>query len=52
MSERGQYEVLVTGATSTIGSLLMPMLRARCVAVMALGRTSVAGGTTQAWHFF
>jgi uncharacterized protein YbjT (DUF2867 family) len=42
--------VFVTGATSTIGSLLVPMLHERGVAVQALGRTCVAGENVF-WHF-
>ncbi len=41
--------VAITGATSTIGSLLVPMLRERGVPVQALGRKQPAGA--ESWHF-
>lgn len=43
--------VFVTGAASTIGSLLVPMLHERGMAVQALGRTSVAVEACGFWNF-
>lgn len=50
MDASGPHQVFVTGATSTIGSLLVPMWREHGVAVQALGRTSV-GGEICPWYF-
>lgn len=43
-------KVFVTGATSTIGSLLLPMLQERGVAILALGRNPTAGTAGESWH--
>ena len=50
MAAGSECKVFVSGATSTIGSLLVPMLHERGVAVRSLGRTSVAGEICS-WHF-
>ncbi|MCK9380269.1 MAG: NAD-dependent epimerase/dehydratase family protein [Sulfuritalea sp.] len=42
---------MVTGATSTIGSLLLPMLQERGVPVLAMGRNPAAGATGESWHY-
>jgi uncharacterized protein YbjT (DUF2867 family) len=47
----GPEAVFVTGATSTIGSLLVPMLHERGVPVQALGRKQPAGPGADSWHF-
>lgn len=46
-----QSAVFVTGATSTIGSLLLPVLHGRGMSVRALGRKPVEGATGDSWHF-
>jgi hypothetical protein len=46
----GPEAVFVTGATSTIGSLLVPMLHERGVPVQALGRKQPAGPGADSWH--
>jgi uncharacterized protein YbjT (DUF2867 family) len=51
MAGDNSARVAVTGATSTIGSLLMPMLRERGVPVQALGRKPPAGQGADSWHF-
>ena len=51
MSEGKPGKVFVTGATSTIGSLLLPMLRDRGVPVLALGRNPAPGASDESWHF-
>jgi uncharacterized protein YbjT (DUF2867 family) len=43
-------KVFVTGATSTIGSLLMPMLLERGIPASALGRKRPEGPAGDAWH--
>lgn len=50
MHERGT--VFLTGATSTIGSLLRPMLHERGMPVHALGRHSTRCVEGDSWHFF
>lgn len=50
MAGDGPVRVAITGATSTIGSLLVPMLRERGVPVQALGRNPSAGLDTDSWH--
>lgn len=47
----GYERVFVTGATSTIGLLLMPLLHERGLPVSALGRKQPAGTTDDSWHF-
>ena len=44
-------EIFVTGATSIIGSLLVPMLTERGMTVRVLGRNPGAGETSESWHF-
>lgn len=46
----GAKTVLVTGATSTIGSLLLPMLLERGIPVSALGRKRPGGLAGDQWH--
>ncbi len=46
-----QGHVFLTGATSTVGSLLLPMLLEAGLPVLALGRTPVAGAAACSWHF-
>ena len=46
----GMKTVFVTGATSTKGSLLMPMLDERAVPAAALGRKRPPGPAGDAWH--
>lgn len=46
-----QGNVFITGATSTIGSLLVPILVEAGVPVLALGRNPVAGAAGGSWHF-
>ena len=43
--------VIVTGATSTIGSLLVPLLRENGLSPLALGRNSTAAAMVESWHF-
>lgn len=45
-----QRETFLTGATSTIGALLLPMLGERGVSISALGRSPVACATWGSWH--
>lgn len=49
MTGDGSVKVALTGATSTIGSLLVPMLHERGIPVQALGRKQPAGA--ESWHF-
>lgn len=51
MAVRLNERICVTGATSTIGSLLFPMLRKQGLSTLALGRTPVSGGAGDSWHF-
>lgn len=51
MPKSKQRQVFATGATSTIGLLLVPMMRMRGLDVQSLGRTSVSGGAKEGWHF-
>ena len=44
-------EIFVTGATSIIGSLLVPMLHEQGVPVRALGRNPGASEVCDSWHF-
>lgn len=44
-------KILVTGATSTIGSLLLPVLRDRGMPFVVLGRNPMANVYSDAWHF-
>lgn len=43
--------IFVTGATSIIGSLLVPMLHEHGVPVRTLGRNPGAGKASDSWHF-
>lgn len=43
--------VCLTGATSTIGSLLLPMLLEKSLPVVALGRKPVPGGLSDSWRY-
>ena len=43
--------VFVTGATSTVGSLLPTMLRESGVSVVALGRTPAVGAADDTWQY-
>ncbi len=47
---KGRETVFVTGVTSTIGSLLMPLLREHGVPVATLGRKRPADLAGDAWH--
>lgn len=51
MREEKPRKVFVTGARSTIGALLMPMLRERDMSVLALGRTLAAGVIGDSSHY-
>ena len=51
MKEVQPGKIVVTGATSTIGSLLLPTLSERGTPTLVLGRTPVVGANVDAWHF-
>jgi len=43
--------VFISGAASSIGSRLVPMLRAQALSVQLLGRHPVTGNSGKSWHF-
>jgi nucleoside-diphosphate-sugar epimerase len=47
----GKERVCVTGATSTIGPFLLPMLREKGFSVLILGRNPVQGTSSDSWHY-
>jgi nucleoside-diphosphate-sugar epimerase len=51
MAAEPSNRICVTGATSTIGSLLLPMLREKGLSTLALGRKPVSGGTGDSWRY-
>lgn len=51
-SSNAHCPILVTGATSIVGSLLVPMLAERNLPVICLGRTPVATSSTVSWRCF
>lgn len=44
--------IYLTGASSTVGSLVLPLLEKQGVEIMILGRKPIAAGPTASWHQF
>lgn len=51
MLAEGKRRICVTGATSTIGSSLLPLLRERGLPVLILGRNPVQATSKDSWHY-